>query len=341
LLAGSTSKQQIKHWKMQKGDNRMIYLATNKGVVSADPARGWQITGTSLEGLEVTTVTAREGALLAGTTDGIYRTDNSGREWREVSSGLTQRHIRWLAFSPDNKGTALAGTEPASIFITSDGGENWRECSEVAQLRDRFQWFLPYSPEAGCVRGFAFQGSRVYAAVEVGGVLRSDDGGATWKLAEGSDGRPDTQRAVEPLIHADVHSIETHPSSPDLVYAPTGGGFFRSLDGGKTWQKHYDCYARAVWVDPTDTEHILLGPADRVDRNGRIEESRDGGKTWMPGSEGLAVPWSSHMVERFTSTGEDFVAVLSNGEVLVRPLQGGAWQRVLETVKGVQDAVIQ
>jgi hypothetical protein len=130
-----------------------------------------------------------------------------------------------MAFSPDNSSLVLAGTEPANIFISRDSGNSWHACPEVAGLRDKFKWSLPYSPEAGCVRDFAFNGSRGYAAVEVGGVLVSDDNGETWRLAEGSDGKPDLEGPPEPLIYPDVHSLEVHPSSPDLVSAPTGGGF--------------------------------------------------------------------------------------------------------------------
>ena len=74
--------------------------------------------------------------------------------------------------------------------MSRDGARTWQEATEVARLRDRHNWYLPYSPAAGCVRGFAFHGDRLFAAVEVGGVLRSDDGGAHWDLAPGSDGMP-------------------------------------------------------------------------------------------------------------------------------------------------------
>lgn len=304
------------------------YLATDRGIVSADPGDNWRVTGRSLEELVITAVAAHGGVVLAGARDGIYRSDDGGNSWRQASSGLSQTHVRWLAFHPDLPGCAFAGTEPAAIYITRDNGERWQECSEVAQMRDRFRWFLPYSPEAGCVRGFAFQGSRAYAAVEVGGALRSDDHGESWQLADGSSGRPELSRPAEPLIHPDVHSIYTHLSSPDLVYAPTGGGFYRSSDGGKTWRCSYDCYVRAAWIDPVDSQHILLGPADGVDRNGRIEESRDGGETWQMSSEGLPVPWSRHMVERFEPAGGTMTAVLSNGEFIVRPVEGGMWRNV-------------
>jgi photosystem II stability/assembly factor-like uncharacterized protein len=262
----------------------------------------------------------------------MYRLENDGQSWHTANDGLHHRHIRWLAVNSDG---AFAGTEPAGIFISRNSGMSWHECSQVAQLRDSLHWSLPYSPEAGCVRGFAFQGSRVYAAVEVGGVLRSDDGGSSWGLAEGSDGQPTFTQPAEPQIHPDVHSIYTHPTSPDLVYAPTGRGLYRSLDGGKTWRNHYYCYVRAAWINPVDPEHILLGPARGVDRDGRIEESWDGGATWQPASEGLPAPWPQTMVERFAPIGEQIAAVLSNGEVLIRPLQSGAWQWVLAEIVGV------
>jgi photosystem II stability/assembly factor-like uncharacterized protein len=185
------------------------------------------------------------------------------------------------------------------------------------------------------VRGFAFHGSRLYAAVEVGGVLVSNDYGETWELARGSDGNPDLEGPPEPLIYPDVHSIEVHSSSPNLVYAPTGGGFYRSSDGGKTWKLFYDCYCRAVWVDANHSEHLILSPADGVDRNGRIEESRDGGHTWSLASNGLQVPWRRGMVERFFQVDAELFAVLSNGQLLSAPLASLEWKRILPEIKGV------
>jgi photosystem II stability/assembly factor-like uncharacterized protein len=313
----------------------MIYLGVNTGFISAERQGNWQVVGRSLAGRRVTSVIAREGVILAGTTEGVYRSDDGGSSWHAASAGLSQGHIRWLAHHPEVSDFEFAGTEPAGIFISHDGAESWVESADVASLRDRYHWFLPYSPEAGCVRGFAFHGSRIYAAVEVGGVLRSDDSGGSWRLPEGSDGNPDLKGPPEPLIYPDLHSIHVHPSSPDLVFAPTGGGFYRSLDGGKTWKQLYDCYCRAAWIDPADPDHILLGPADGVERNGRIEETRDGGRTWRPASGGLAVPWPAHMVERFAHIGTDLFAVLSNGQLILTDLASLDWKIILPEVKDV------
>jgi photosystem II stability/assembly factor-like uncharacterized protein len=268
----------------------------------------------------------------------MYRSSDQGATWQASSEGLTELDVRWLAHHPSRPGRVLAGTEPAALYLSRDGGRTWHERPEVAQLRDEHGWYLPYSPEAGCVRGFAFHGDRVYAAVEVGGLLRSDDGGEAWRLVQGSSGDP---RALpESHIHPDVHSVVVHPSSDDLVFAPTGGGYYTSQDGGQTWTQEYRCYVRAVWIDPHDAGHQILAPADSVNRNGRIERARNGPSDWALASEGLVVPWPRNMVERFRQEGQDLWAVLANGELLFAPLATLAWQRVLSQVEGIRAMVI-
>jgi photosystem II stability/assembly factor-like uncharacterized protein len=313
-----------------------LFMASDHGLVICErDDNDWHETVRALADQQVNSVIAREDAILAGTKNGIFRSSDNGQNWAEASNGLTEQHVRWMSFHPDVSDFELVGTEPADIFISHDGGNSWRECPEVPTLRDQFKWSLPYSPEAGCVRGFAFHGSRIYAAVEVGGVLFSENSGATWQLVEGSDGNPDLEGPPEPLVYPDIHSLEVHPSSADLVYAPTGGGFYRSWDGGRTWKLLYDCYCRAVWVNPEDSEHIILGPADHVDSNGRIEESHDGGKSWSPASKGLSVPWRRGMVERFFQAGDELFAVLSNGQLLSTSLNMLDWQYILSNIKSV------
>jgi photosystem II stability/assembly factor-like uncharacterized protein len=219
--------------------------------------------------------------------------------------------------------------EPAALAISRDGGEIWREATEVAALRDQYKWWLPYSPEAGCVRGFAAHGQRLYAAVEVGGLLRSDDGGRSWRLAKGSDGRPQFGQPKPGFIHPDVHSVAVHPTSAERVFAPTGGGFYISEDGGDSWTAAYgDCYARAVWIDPEEIDHLLLGPAEGPSgRDGRIEESHDGGRSWQVVSQ----RWQDDLVERFVQAKDMVLAMTQNG----RLLRGPEWEPVLAGVGGI------
>jgi hypothetical protein len=285
-----------------------LYLATTNGLFGARRDGGtWSGPEELLEGRHVTSVVADDGLILAGTKNGILRSVDKGKDWGDVDDNSAIGYVRWLS-------------------------------GEVSALRDTHGWFLPYSPEAGCVRGFAIAESaepRVFAAVEVGGALVSKDSGDSWELVDGSDGNPDMSRPLGTLIHPDVHSITVHPSNPDIITAPTGGGLYRSNDGGTTWYCLYTCYCRATWVNPNNPDHIIFGPADGVSRNGRIEESRDGGQTWQSASTGMQVPWSQHMVERFVPAADELLAVLSNGELWSAGLEKMKWQRILEDVSHV------
>jgi photosystem II stability/assembly factor-like uncharacterized protein len=322
-------------------ETTLILATGSRLVVLRRDGDDWRETGRGLAGRNVTSAIAREGVILAGTTEGVFHSDDLGHSWEPASAGLTHRHVRWMAYHPDISDFEFAGSEPAAIFVSRDGAATWAERPEVARLRDTHGWFLPYSPEAGCVRGFAFHGQRAYAAVEVGGVLRSDDAGATWRLADGSTGNPDFAVPAAPLVHPDVHSVEVHHTSPDLVFAATHSGLYRSADGGMSWARIYTgCYCRAVWIDAADADHIILGPADSVDRGGRIEETRDGGRTWAPAARGLDAPWRPHMVERFLQGDGELLAVLSNGELHAAPLATLEWRRIRPEIGDVAAATV-
>ncbi len=315
-----------------------LYLATDNGLTIGRYENGISYETTqTLNSHQVTSIIAREGVILAGTTEGVQRSDDGGRSWRAVNDGLTLRHIRWLAYHPEISDLEFAGTEPAGIFVSTDGAESWQEKAEVGRLRDHYKWFLPYSPEAGCVRGFAFRGNRLYGAVEVGGLLASDDQGQSWDLVPGSDGIPKFGRPQPNHIHPDVHSVAIHGHTPGMVYAPTGGGFYLSEDDGRSWEIRYDnSYCRAVWVDPADSNHLVLGPASSVSRNGRIEETKDGGLTWKSIHNGTQAPWPNHMVERFTQIGSQLFAVLSNGHLLTAEIDNWRWQRIFTATANIR-----
>jgi photosystem II stability/assembly factor-like uncharacterized protein len=317
-------------------ENRDLIVATREGVaVCRRQGEDWHVVHRGLLDQNVTSVIAREGVILAGTTDGLYRSDDAGASWVPADRGLSTRHLRWLAYHPTISDREFAGTEPAGIFVSTDGGASWRACDEVANLRDSFGWSLPYSPEAGCVRGFAFHGQRAYAAVEVGGLLRSDDCGATWALAPGSRGEPSFGPPPAGFLPADVHSVEVHPSSPDLVFAATHEGLYRSTDGAQTWTRIHAGYTRAFWLDPDDPGHVIAGPAAGVDRGGTVRETRDGGLTWQDAATGLGMPWPADMVERLVAVGDEILAVRADGAVFAAQKSDMVWRRVLGSLAGV------
>lgn len=316
-----------------------LCIATEHGLyIYRKGVQGWEAFVQGLADHVVTSTTCQAGNVLAGTPNGIYHLDISeGNNWISRNNGLTLLHVRWLKAHPGRPGLILAGTEPAGIFVSQDGGNTWSARPEVARIRDAFKWNLPYSTRAGCVRSFAIHGQRVYAAAEVGGILYSDDYGLNWQLVEGSTGRPDQEMPFfSHLVHPDVHTIEVHPSCADRVYAATGGGLFISNDGGKAWDKVYFCYCRALWVDSSDPDHILLGTTEGVERKGRIEETRDRGRIWRMAANGLEVPWPKRMVKRFCQAGNELIAALSDGELIHSDLKDLNWQRFLPEVRGVK-----
>jgi photosystem II stability/assembly factor-like uncharacterized protein len=312
-----------------------IYLATRRGLFLARQENGnWVARPLGQEGQLITSIAVQGGFVLSGSRRGVYRSIDGGLHWKLSNRGLTLPHIRWLAFHPQKKGFALAGTEPAGIFYSEDTGETWHACPEVEDMRLDYEWSLPYSPEAGCVRGFALAGRRAYAAVEDGAVLVSDLYGKNWELASGSSGDANHWPAQD-QVHSDVHSIEVFPGNPMLVFAPTGGGLYRSRDGGLTWTLLYRCYCRAVLLDPQDPEHFLFGPADGVDRGGKLIETRDGGKTWSDASTGMDTPWPTTMVERFTQLNDRLFAVLSDGRLYTTETGRIEWQQIVPGIPGI------
>lgn len=320
----------------------ILYIATGIGLFIIGRADGkWESIRHALEDQPLTSIAVSSRMVIVGTSEGLLRSADNGVSWEKVKPRIAIGHVRWLASIRKGSDLVLAGTEPAGILTSADGGATWHRSADVDRLRNINGWYLPYSPRAGCVRGFAaFTGDEgpqvIYAAVEVGGLLVSLDQAKRWQLVDGSDGNPDTSRSLGTMLHPDVHSITVHPGSSDWITAPTGGGLYQSTDGGRTWQRIYRCYIRAAWVDPKNPQHIIAGPADGVSRNGRIEATDDGGKTWSPAAAGMRTPWKKHMVERFFQSGDDLFAILSNGELWVRMLERQEWRHVLSAMGPVK-----
>jgi photosystem II stability/assembly factor-like uncharacterized protein len=287
-----------------------LYLGTDDGLaVFEGQEEAWRPRYLRLQGQQVTAVAVKGRTLWAGTTSSLWRSEDGGAGWSRTNPGPQELRVRALAIDPDAPTTLLVGAEPAAIWVSRDGGTTWAESPDVARLRDRHGWSLPYSPAAGCIRGFAVAGERVYAAAEVGGVLCSDDAGGTWHLLAGG-------------VHADVHDLAGSERERDTFYAATGGGRYRSRDGGQSWELIGDGYTRAVWVDPERPEILLTGPARYVGAMGRIERSSDGGDTWALAADGFKVPMSD-MIERFVGAGSHVLAVTSTGALYTA--KRGVW----------------
>ncbi|MBA2693213.1 MAG: hypothetical protein H0U65_12100 [Rubrobacter sp.] len=185
--------------------------------------------------------------------DGIFKSGDGGGSWDRLSGAFHPR-ITSLAISPVD-GTVYAGTEPSSLFVSQDGGESWRELEGLKNLPSAPKWSFPPRPWTSHVRAIALSNENpnlIVAGIELGGVVRSFDGGETWQ-----DQRPG---AV-----ADCHSLATHPKRSSTIYEAGGTGFAESEDFGDTWRQFTDDlemrYAWGLAVSREDPDEIYVSAA--------------------------------------------------------------------------------
>jgi len=172
---------------------------------------------------------------------GIWESDDGGSTWREAA--LPAPDVFSVAFGPD--GALYAGCEPSALYVRREGAP-WHELATMRELPSAPTWSFPPRPWTSHVRWIApspHDPGVVLVGIELGGLMRTDDGGETW-----ADHRPGAQR--------DVHALAWHPTEPERAYEAAGGGAAWSRDGGETWEpadegrdRHYTW---ALAVDPAD-----------------------------------------------------------------------------------------
>ena len=121
-----------------------------------------------------------------------------GRSW--VDCELPEPAVFSLAVSAAD-GAVYAGTEPSRLFRSDDRGGSWRELEALLELPSQPSWSFPPRPWTSHVRWIApspHDGDLLLVGIELGGLMRSSDGGQSWQ-----DHRPGAQR--------DVHSLAWHP----------------------------------------------------------------------------------------------------------------------------------
>jgi photosystem II stability/assembly factor-like uncharacterized protein len=186
----------------------------------------------------------------AATTDGrVYRSHGAARSWEAAGSISGFEELSSLAVDPRDPDHLLAGMEPSALFRSDDGGRSWQEDPTIRPMSQENDWSVPWSDAKGHVRTISIDlhdPRRIYLAIEVGGVVRTEDGGESWENVHGG-------------IHDDVHSVAVNPRDGRIIYAATRHGFGRSDDYGRTWHRidgfEGQGYARPLAVDPERVEH--------------------------------------------------------------------------------------
>jgi len=235
-----------------------LYAATGDGVARVDDPLGDAPAITiSAEGrgAQCVAVDPRDpDRVFAGTFDnGLLRSGDGGATWQRVGDGsIPHGRVLSVAVSPSHvvggKGVVYAGTEPSALYRSEDDGDTWRDCPRLPELPSAPTWSFPPRPWTSHVRWISPHASDpalLFVGIELGGVMRSTDGGETWE-----DRKPGSQ--------PDSHALATHPTAPDRVYEAAGGGVAWSHDRGTTWAPH-DAgmdrhYAWGIAIDPADPD---------------------------------------------------------------------------------------
>ncbi len=117
---------------------------------------------------------------LGGDVAGVYKTTDSGRNWRFINNGIAAYGVFSLAVDRRNPQTVYAATEEG-LSKSTDGGEHWVTLPKTGKKE------LRLTGEKGkSVRSVAVDpsnGNIVYAASPSGKVYKSIDGGQTWALS--------------------------------------------------------------------------------------------------------------------------------------------------------------
>jgi photosystem II stability/assembly factor-like uncharacterized protein len=171
---------------------------------STDSGASWHEINNELTDSTIIGLAANDSYLFAATREGggIFRSDDNGAHWSDLDMGLESPHITALAV---NGSTIIAGVDGEGVYRSTDNGDHWKMVTagqlivyvySIAingasmVLADRFGLYYSINNGATWTRADSTVGgysvavadsSRFYAGGITDRVLRSSDGGRTWK----------------------------------------------------------------------------------------------------------------------------------------------------------------
>jgi len=207
---------------------------------------------------------------------GLYKTTDGGKTWKAVLTISEHTGISDMVMDPRDPDviyvcshqrrrhvfTKIDGGPETAIYKTTDGGKTWDKLKTGLPKVDMGAIGLAISP---------VNPDYIYAIIEAAdeseGFYRSVDRGMTW-------GKMSSYVARSPQYY---NEIFCDPCDVDKVYSMDTYSQV-TVDGGKTWDRlglkarHVDDHA--LWINPDDTDHLLIGG------DGGVYESYDSGEHW-------------------------------------------------------------
>ena len=234
----------------------------------------------------------------SGAFSQVERSDDYLRnlEWRHIGPAVFGGRIPDVEALPDNPAVIFVAGSTGGIFKTTNNGVTWKPIFDQAgpTLSIGDMAIAPSDPLIIWVGTGESNGEQQPASLG-NGVYRSLDGGESWAYM----GLRDTRF---------IHRIAIHPTNPDVVFVAAPGhrwgpneerGLYRTLDGGKTWEKvlYVNEDTGVVEVAMEDNGRVLYAAAYQRRRHAwgnltggphsGIYRSMDGGTTWTKLGGGL------------------------------------------------------
>jgi photosystem II stability/assembly factor-like uncharacterized protein len=184
---------------------------------------------------------------------GVYRSPDGGKSWSHMGLPDSQ-HIGMIRVDPRDSDTVFvaaqgplwSGGGDRGLFKSTDGGGSWRKVlgDGLGRSKDDDAYtgvsevhLDPHDPDV--MYAVSWQRLRNVAVLMDGGpgsgIHKSTDGGETWTRLTGGLPKGDLGKT----------GLAISPQDPDVVYATIEldnrtGGFWRSEDGGASWDKRSD-----------------------------------------------------------------------------------------------------
>lgn len=179
---------------------------------------------------------------------GVWKSIDAGRVWQPVFDSQSVASIGALAVAPSAPDTIYVGTGESTlrdstgygsgVFKSTDAGHTWTRVGlDDTQHIGRIA-VDPHNPDIAFVAALG----QLYASNEERGVFRTKDGGRSWqKVLYKSADVGAVEVVIDPSNSRVVYAgLWNTRRPPWFTYAPTngpGGGIYKSVDGGDTWQQ--------------------------------------------------------------------------------------------------------
>lgn len=212
---------------MAANERNALHLATHSGWYRYERrGENWEQTDRALTFWQMSCIQVDPSdskRVYAGTEhSGMFASKDGGKDWQRAEPNVPILEMSAMLALP---GKLLVGTRPAALYIQK-AGNNWQEMKGIRQ--GAFGGTFPPNPDlAPRTRALTTEkisGNRLFAGIEVGGILVSDDEGESW--CKRNDG----------LTDPDLHQILSAKKKPGLLVAACGEGVARSIDRGDKWQ---------------------------------------------------------------------------------------------------------